>query len=107
MKASLHVSMTTIRCKRPSQLQPKAIGGMQVFNFFGPVGWLAAISGQGLVYLAHETPQGVSLRTSEGATMDKGPVHRFIAQHLSALKEGAVPASLTSVNVRLRPPKMP
>lgn len=95
--------MTPIHCKRPPHLHPKAIGESHVFNFFGPAGLLAVLSVQGRVYIAHETDNGIALLTQGGETMQKGPVYRFIAQHLQALKEGAVPAQLTCVAARLRP----
>lgn len=99
--------MTAIHCKRPVHLQPKAIGESHVFNFFGPACLLAVITIQGRVYIAHETATGIALRTRGGETMNKGPVHRFIEQHLQALKDGAIPASLTSVAARLRPTLSP
>ena len=94
--------MTPIKCKRPALLLPKAIGETHVFNFFGKAGLLTAITCQGRIYLAYESASGVELRDEYGHTMDKGPVHRFIQQHIQALKDGAVPASLTSVNARRR-----
>ena len=90
--------MTPIQCKRPALLLPKAIGETHVFNFFGKAGLLTAITGQGRLYLAYESAAGIELRDKDGHTMEKGPVHRFIQQHIQALKNGAVPASLTSVN---------
>jgi len=95
--------MTPIHCKRPPHLQPKAIGTTHVFNFFGLSGLIAAISAQGRVFIAYETVNGVTLRTQDGETMNKGPVFRFIEQHLQALKDGAIPASLTSETALPRP----
>ncbi len=86
---------TPIRCKRPPYLQPKAIGTSHVFNFFGPGGHLAVITAQGGIFIAYETFDGIELRTHDGETMNKGAVHRFIVQHLQALKDGAVPALLS------------
>jgi hypothetical protein len=92
------LDMTPIKCKRPALLLPKAIGETHVFNFFGKAGLLTAITGQGRLYLAYESAAGIELRDEDGHTMEKGSVHRFIQQHIQALKNGAVPASLTSVN---------
>jgi hypothetical protein len=94
--------MTPIKCKRPILLQPKAIGETHVFNFFGKAGLLTAITRQGRLYLAYESDTGVQLRDVDDHILEKGPVHRFIQQHIQALKDGAVPASLTSVNARRR-----
>lgn len=94
--------MTPIYCKRPPRLEPKAIGRYHVFNFFGPSCLLAVISAQGRVFLAYKTENAILLRTNEGESMNKGPVHRFITQHLEALKNGAVPAMLKSTLARLR-----
>lgn len=92
--------MTPIKCKRPALLLPKAIGETHVFNFFGNAGLLTAITRQGRLYLAYESDTGVQLRDVDGHTMEKGPVHRFIKQHVQALRDGAVPAALTSVSAR-------
>lgn len=94
--------MNPIHCKRPALLLPKAIGETHVFNFFGPAGLLAVITVQGRIYIAQETADGITLRTQGGEKMDKGPVFRFIKEHLQALKDGAVPASLTSAMARQR-----
>ena len=104
---TLYVGMTPIKCKRPSLLLPKAIGETHVFNFFGKAGLLTAITREGRLYLAYESVTGIQLRDMDGHTMDKGPVHRFIQQHIQALKDGAVPVSLTSVNARRRAPAWP
>jgi hypothetical protein len=47
--------MHPIHCKRPSALEPKSIGEALGFNFYGPSCMLAAISGHGLLYVAHDT----------------------------------------------------
>jgi hypothetical protein len=99
--------MTSIRCKRPTHLLPKAIGYTHVINFFGPAGLLAAITVQGQVFIANETSDRILLCANDGALMTKGPVHRFIMQHLQALKNGAIPASLSSVGARKRPSTTP
>lgn len=64
--------MSPIRCKRPPppHLHPKAIGESHVFNFFGPAGLLAVLSVQGRVYLAHETANGIALRSRDGKTKE-------------------------------------
>jgi len=95
--------MTPIHCKRPPHLIPKAIGTSHVFNFFGPSGHLAVITDQGGIFIAYETHAGIELRTHDGETMNKGATHRFIVQHLQALKDGAIPASLSSETAKLRP----
>ena len=97
---TLYEGMTPIKCKRPALLLPKAIGETHVFNFFGKAGLLTAITSQGRLYLAYETPAGIELRDRDGHTMEKGPVHRYIKQHIQALKDGEIPASLTSVSAR-------
>ena len=106
-KELLLPSMTPIHCKRPPHLLPKAIGESHVFNFFGRAGLLAVISGRGQVFVAHETVNGIALCTQGGETMEKGPVYRFIEQHLHALKDGAIPVSLTSGAALLRPSPSP
>jgi hypothetical protein len=96
--------MDPIQCKRPPSFLPKAIGDTHVFNFFGQRCLLAALTAQGKLFLAFETADGLTLQTDTGERMDKGPVYRFMSEHLVALKAGAVPASLTSVHARKRSP---
>lgn len=92
--------MKPIQCKRPTLLLPKAIGETHVFNFYGKAGLLTAITSQGRLYQAYESEAGLELRDEDGHTMEKGPVYRFIQEHIQALKDGAVPASLSSVSAR-------
>jgi hypothetical protein len=68
---------------------------------------LAVITFEGAIYHAYESAEGLSLRASDGATMDKGPVFRFVARHLAALKSGANPSALSSTQARRRPPRAP
>jgi hypothetical protein len=95
--------MKPILCTRPFELSPKAIGDAHVFNFYGPANALAVLTGQGALYLAYATANGLQLRDAEGNEMDKGPVHRFCVQHLAALQAGALPAGLSSLATRLSP----
>jgi hypothetical protein len=99
--------MHPIFCKRPPLLEPKAIGTAFVFNFLGMQNRLAVITFEGAIYHAYESAEGLSLRASDGATMDKGPVFRFVARHLAALKSGANPSALSSTQARRRPPRAP
>ncbi len=95
--------MKPVLCTRPSELAPKAIGDAHVFNFYGPANALAVLTGQGALYLAYATANGLQLRDADGNAMDRGPVHRFCVQHLAALQAGAVPAGLSSLAARLSP----
>lgn len=97
--------MKPIFCKRPAILEPKAIGTSFVFNFLGRRCGLAVITNEGTVFHAYETEEGLTLQTAEGATMDKGPVFRFIERHLALLRAGSTPALLSSVDARKRPEK--
>jgi hypothetical protein len=94
--------MTPIQCKRPPTFLPKAIGETQVLNFFGHRNLLAALTVQGKLFVAYESGEGLTLQTDAGEAMEKGPVYRFMQEHLEALKAGAVPAMLTSVHARKR-----
>lgn len=89
-----------ILCKRPSQLLPKAIGEAYVFNFFGASNQLAVITASGVVYFAYERDGRMELKNEEGSAVNKGPVHRYVTQHLDALIAGAVPARLSCVAAR-------
>jgi hypothetical protein len=92
--------MKPIKCKRPTLLLPKAIGEAQVFNFYGRAGLLTVLTRNGHLYTAYESPSGIELRDTDGHVLEKGPVYRFIVQHIDALKEGVPPALLTSVHAR-------
>jgi len=94
--------MKPIQCKRPALLLPKAIGETQVFNFYGRAGLLTVLTRNGRLYTAYESPGGIELRDTDGHVLEKGPVYRFIVQHIDALKEGVPPALLTSVHARRR-----
>ncbi len=52
------------------------------------------ITATGVLYLAYQCEHGIELHSDHGEALSAGPVHRFIAEHLQALKDGAVPASL-------------
>ena len=97
--------MNPIFCKRPPLLEPKAIGTAFVFNFLGMQNRLAVMTFEGAIYHAYESADGLILRTSDGATMNKGPVFRFVVRHLAALKSGANPSTLSSQQARKRPPR--
>ena len=94
--------MKPIRCKRPALLLPKAIGETQIFNFYGRAGLLTVLTRNGRLYTAYESPGGIELRDIDGHVLEKGPVYRFILQHIDALKDGVPPALLTSVHARRR-----
>ena len=66
---------------------------------------LAVITVRGRIYLAYETVNRILLRTSDGESMDKGPVHRFMPHHLVELKNSAVPSMLVSALAMLRCPR--
>ena len=94
--------MTPISCKRPTLLEPKAIGTSFVTNFLGPKNHIAVFTFAGDVYVAHEDNGHLTIRTSDGKTMNNGLAYRFIEHHLTALKEGRIPSRLSSVLARVR-----
>ena len=93
--------MTPILCKRPSELLPKPIGEAHVLNFFSHENLLAVITANGALYLAYEAAAGcVFLRDDQGRELGDGPCRRFLMLHLDALRKGAIPARLSSVQAR-------
>jgi hypothetical protein len=92
--------MKPIQCKRPVLLLPKAIGETQIFNFYGRAGLLTVLTRNGRLYTAYESSSGIELRDKDGHVLEKGPVYRFILQHIDALKDGVPPSLLTSVHAR-------
>lgn len=93
--------MNTIHCARPRQLIPKLVCESQIFNFYGPMGLLAALTGSGLMFVGYEDERGnIEMRHEDGTLMQDGPVLRFITQHLQALKAGAVPTELICTRKR-------
>ena len=95
--------MTPISCKRPTLLEPKAIGTSFVTNFLGQKNHIAVFTFAGDVYIAYEDSGLLTIRTSDGLTMNKGLAYRFIEHHLAALKEGAIPSRLSYAVVITKP----